>query len=286
MVVREAPAGAHGEPAAQAALGPMLLDGVASDYVTDPRYRDALLREVRGEPPARPTQFLRGALYGLTTIYRTVGVDAYDWHPFGPDLRELEWEYFSFDPPETRPREKGGRYRDVTWPAGMERWHEPDFDADAAGWRRGLPPFGQLDGALAPLSESCTASFCRCGVSPRTLWEHEVLMLRGTFEFPPLAEDRRYRIVVGGSAHVNAGEGFALYVNGKLLAESQAGVGRRQGGQPRGGVITADFRDEFRGGEVTIAVHSFLRYNTPRGPIPPRGHLSVWVEEAEVPPVD
>jgi len=111
-------------------------------------------------------------------------------------------------------------------------------------------------------------------------------MLRGTFEFPPLAEDRRYRIVVGGSAHVNAGEGFALYVNGKLLAESQAGVGRRQGGQPRGGVITADFRDEFRGGEVTIAVHSFLRYNTPRGPIPPRGHLSVWVEEAEVPPVD
>ncbi|MCP3913940.1 MAG: hypothetical protein GY711_00110 [bacterium] len=221
----------------------------------------------------------------MTTIYRTVGVDHYEWRTFGPDLRELEWDYFSFDPPETLPKEKGGRYREVTWPAGMERWREPAFDASAAGWTRGLPPFGQLDGVLAPLLESCSASFCGCGVAPRTLWEKDVLMTRGTFQFPALQEGRRYRLVVGGSAHVNAGEGFALYVNGKLLAESGAGVGKRQGGQPRGGHFFADFRDEFRGGEVTIAVHSFLRYSNPRGPLPHRGHLTVWMEEARIPPV-
>ena len=103
---------------------------------------------------------------------------------------------------------------------------------------------------------------------------------------PPLREGHRYRIVVGGSAHVNAGEGYAIYVNGKLLAQSNAGVGKRQGAQPRGGHIYADFRDEFKGGKVTIAATSFLRYNHPRiKPYPPSGHFTLWMEEAKMPPV-
>jgi hypothetical protein len=91
--------------------------------------------------------------------------------------------------------------------------------------------------------------------------------------------------VVGGSAHVNAGEGYSIYVNGKLLAHSNAGVGKRQGGQPRGGHIYNDFRDEFKSGKVTIAATSFLRYNNPRGIIPPCGHLTLWMEEAKIPPL-
>lgn len=71
-------------------------------------------------------------------------------------------------------------------------------------------------------------------------------MLRGTFELPKFEDGKRYRIVVGGSAHVNAGESFSIHVNGKLLCESTAGVGKRQGRQPR-------------------------------------GHLMVWVEEASIP---
>ena len=82
------------------------------------------------------------------------------------------------------------------------------------------------------------------------------------------------------------GEGYAIYVNGKLLAESSVGVGMRQGGQPRGGHIYADFRDEFNGGKVTIAATSFLRYSHPRhGVQPPRGHFTLWVEEQKIPPV-
>ncbi len=175
----------------------------------------------------------------------------------------------------------------MTYPDGMANWFAPAFDALAAGWQKGLQPFGQVDGILAPLSESCTAPFCRCGETPRTLWEKEVLLLRGTFAFPRLKAGHRYRIVVGGSAHVNAGEGFAIWINGKLLAESEVGVGRRQGGQPRGAYIYNDFRDQFRGGEATIAVMSFLRYNHPRhGLQPPRGHLSVRFEEQKLPPLE
>lgn len=274
------------EAAAKAALAPIIMDGMAPAYMANPRYNTALLSEASGEKPTRVSQFLRGAMYGLTEFYRAAGVHDYDWHVFGPDLRKVKWDYYSFDPKESLPEDKGNRYRKVTYPEGMENWFASDFNAENAGWNSGLPPFGQLDGKLEPLSESCSQPHCGCGQPPKTLWEKEVILVRGTFEIPPLKEGHRYRIVVGGSAHVNAGEGYAIYVNGRLLAESNAGVGKRQGGQPRGGFIYNDFRDEFQGGKVTIAAASFLRYNTPRGVIPPRGHFSLWIEEAKIPPLE
>ena len=259
------------------------MDGMVPDYIANPRYNAALLSEASGERPKRASQFLRGPMFGLTEFYRAAGVHDYDWHVFGRDIRNVKWDYYSFDPKETLPKEKGNRYRKVTCPEGMENWFAPDFDAAKAGWKSGLPPFGQLDGKLAPLSDSCKTPFCGCSETPKTLWEKEVLLVRGTFEIPPLREGQRYRIVVGGSAHVNKGEGYTIYVNGKLLAQSSAGVGKRQGGQPRGVLVYADFRDEFQGGKVTIAATSFLRYNNPRGIIPPCGHFSLWMEEAKVP---
>jgi hypothetical protein len=272
--------------AAQRALAPIIIDGIAASYIANPRYNKSLLQEASGERPQRANQFLRGAMYGLENCYRAAGIDDYDWHPFGPDLRKVKWDCFSFDPKETLPKDKGNRFRKVTYPEGMTNWFAPGFDAAKADWKSGLPPFGQLGGELKPLSDSCTQAICGCGTPPKTLWEKEVLLVRGTFEIPPLKEGHRYRIVLGGSNHVNAGEGYAIYVNGKLLAESKTGVGMRQGGQPRGGHIYADFRDEFKGGKVTIAATSFLRYNHPRiKPYPPRGHFTLWMEEAKIPPV-
>ncbi|MCP4890395.1 MAG: hypothetical protein GY904_27830, partial [Planctomycetaceae bacterium] len=105
-------------------------------------------------------------------------------------------------------------------------------------------------------------------------------------DLPPLKKDHRYRIVVGGAAHVNSGEGYAIYANGKLIAESKTGVAVRQGGQPRGVHIYSNFRDEFNGGKVTLALKSFLRYNHPRrGLQPPRGHISLQIEEQKLPPL-
>ena len=272
--------------AAQKALRPVIMEGIAQAYIANRRYNAALLSEAGGQRPERANQFLRGAMYGLVNCCHAAGIHDYDWHDFGPDLSKAQWDYFSFDPPETLPFEKGNRYRKVTYPEGMASWFASEFDAGKAGWKKGLQPFGQLDGKMAPLSETCTAPFCRCGDKPGTLWEKEVLLVRGTVDLPPLKKGHRYRIVVGGSAHVNSGEGYAIYVNGKLLAESKTGVAVRQGGQPRGAHIYSDFLAEFKGGKVTLAATSFLRYNHPRRGIqPPRGHFSLRIEEQKLPPV-
>jgi len=269
--------------AAQKAMAPIVMDGIAAAYIANPRYSKALLSEAKGEKPKRANQFLRGAMYGLENCYRTAGVSDYEWRAFGPDLRKLKWDYHSFDPKETKDKAKGSRYRKVTCP---ENWFATDFDARKAGWKSGLPPFGQLDGKLAPLGTCGPEGHCGCGVTPKTLWEKEVILIRGTFEIPTLKEGHRYRLVVGGSNHVNGGDGYTIYVNGKLMTESKTGVPNRQGGQPRGGHVYADFRNEFKGGKVTIAVMSFLRYNHPRKkPYPPRGHITVWMEEQKIPPV-
>ena len=270
--------------ATQKALKPIILDGIVAAYVANPRYSKVLLQEASGERPQRANQFLRGVMYGLENCYRAAGLDDYDWRSFGPDFNEVQWSYYSFDPKEILPKEKGSRYRKVTYPTGMEIWNMPEFDADKAGWEKGLQPFGQLDGKVVPLLETCTATFCRCSERPQTLWEKEVLLVRATVELPPLKKDHRYRIVVGGAAHVNSGEGYAIYLNGKLLGESKTGVAVRQGGQPRGCYIYSDLRDEIKGGKVTLAVTSFLRYNHPRrGLQPPRGHLSLQIEKQKMP---
>ena len=67
------------------------------------------MREAADQRPDRPSQFLRGAMYGLLNCYRAAGIDEHDWRPFGPDFDKAEWDYFSFTPPETLPI--ASRYR-------------------------------------------------------------------------------------------------------------------------------------------------------------------------------
>ena len=276
----------HEKAVTQIALRPTILDGIAASYATNPRYNKSLLEEAAEQAPKRANQFLRGSMYGLINCYNAAGIDEYDWRAFGPDLDQIQWDYFSFDPPETLPLDKGNRYRTVTYPKQMENWTTPNFDPPSDGWKRGRQPFGQLAGKLEAVSESCTSIFCRCGEKPNTLWEHEVLLMRGTFDIPPLKAGHRYRIVLGGAAHVNSGEGYAIFVNGKRLAESKTGVAVRQGGQPRGAHIYADSRNVFSGGKVTIAATSFLRTMHPRTkPFSPRGHLSLQIQQQKLPPI-
>lgn len=268
-------------------LRPIVIDGIASSYINDPRNKDALVMESALQKPNRQSQFLRGAMFGLVNCYRAVGIIDYDWKPFGSNLDESTWNYFSFDPKEALPKDKGNRYRQVTLPQGMEGWMNPEFNPSKAGWSTGNQPFGQLGGKLLPLNESCTAIFCRCGEKPKTLWEKEVLMIRNKVKIPPIKDGHRYRIVVGGAAHVNFGEGFAIYVDGKLIGESKTGVAVRQGGQPRGVHIYSDFLKDLKDGEITIALTSFLRYNHPRrGVQPASGHISVQIEEQKIPPLN
>jgi hypothetical protein len=221
----------------------------------------------------------------LISYYNAAGIHDYDWKRFGPDMQNATWDYYSFDPPEKQELTKGGRNREITYPKGMENWFAVDFDAKAAGWKSGKAPFGQNNGELAPLSSGCTRTDCGCGITPKTLWDKEVLLMRQTFELPELKDDHRYRLILGGSAHAFSGEGYSLYVNGKLFSESQAGHYKGKGGA-RGGYIFEDFLPEFKKGKVTIAVKGFLRYTGHKNKLaPPRGHISVWLEQVKLPEV-
>ena len=139
-------------PVESRALEPIIVDGMMSAFVADPRINAALLAAVKGEKPANVSQFLRDTVDALNNFYGAAGVKDYEWHPFGPDMNNVEWECFSFDPAETLDKAKGaGRYRKVTYPEGMVNWFAPDFDAAKAGWKKGLPPCTAI--RLRPASE-------------------------------------------------------------------------------------------------------------------------------------
>ena len=168
----------------------------------------------------------------------------------------------------------------------MENWFAPAFDAKRAGWSIGAAPFG-VPGDVPPVPVPDWYGGPK-RADPRTGFKGDVLLLRRDFDLPPLKPDCRYRIRIAGSAHANLGEGYAIYVNGKLLADSKTGVSawRREGKKPRGGHVTADFRKEFQGGKVTVAVSTFPMNNrSDNGFIPVGPPLTVCLEEMKLPPL-
>ena len=61
----------------------------------------------------------------------------------------MSWYYFSFDPKEKwmKSDDRLGRWREVTFPDGMDKWFTASFDPKASGWKKGLAPFGAADAA-------------------------------------------------------------------------------------------------------------------------------------------
>jgi len=227
---------------------------------------------------------------GLTALYRKVGVREYDWHVFGADLKNAKWDYHMFDPKEEQKYDLSPwRYRKVTYPKGMDNWFMPDFDPARAGWKKGQAPFGQYKGKLVTDAPRCSDEDCAHTDPMRTYWDKEVLLVRGTFKFPPLRPGHLYRIRVGSGQHVGSADGYKITINGKALLETPNGVGRRQGAKPRGAYITREFIEDFNKGEVTIAATTFLRYGNKaivQMPPVPQGIFSLWIEEMKLPPLD
>ncbi len=266
--------------ASLAAVKPLLLDGALASFASSPERHALLQAAVKGDRPARVPPFLGDALDEMAAYYRAADIHDYDWKPCGGDMSSASWDYFSFDLPKAQDKARRG----TTCPTGMENWFAPDFDAKRAGWKSGAAPFGQLDD-----KSTLPGWMPHCRVPPKTLCEKDVLLMRQTFDLPPLKEGYRYRIRIDGSPHVNIGEGYAIYVNGKLLAESKSGVvaWRKEGRKPRGGQVWANFRDEFKDGKVTLAVANFpMNNNSTKGLIPHRAHLTVWMEEMKIPPLE
>ncbi len=214
------------------------------------------------------------AIDQLVELYRRGGATDYDWHAFGPDRLKSDWDYITFDPAEQKLWDNTPRYRTVTLPGGITNWMAPDFDAAKAGWKKGLAPFSSvLKGT------GCNYSYCGCGDKPNTLWDKEVLVMRRTFELPPMKPGNRYRLLVGGRSHVYTGDGWAVYVNGRMIAETKSAAGMGSGALPKGVFITREWLDDFKTGKVTVAAIAF------HGPRKDKtNNLNIWFEEMKLPP--
>ena len=270
-------------------FGPELRDAIK------PIIRDELIYQFIGQNRrkifadlANPAQkgSVTNTIDSLVSLYQKIGVHEHDWKNFGPDLKNSEWNYFSFDPPETQKYDLSPwRYRPATYPKGMENWFAKDFDHAKADWKKGPFPIGQYKGKL---TDNDTRN--PWNEIPRTLWEKEVLLVKGTFEFPAFKPGHEYRLRVQRGQGVGAGDGFKVFVNGKPLVESKEGLGRREGDTIRGGWITKDLHEEFAAGKpVTISAITFLRYGDRaivQMPPVPQGIFSMWLEERLTPPLD
>jgi len=229
-------------------------------------------------------------VFGLINLYHRLSIHDYDWSDFGPDMAKMKWYYHCFDPLEKLAwDDPKSRYRPITLPKGMEDWYKLEFAPAKHGWKQGLQPFGATNGKLAggtvdgsrtsTKSSKCVNDFCRHGMTMKTLWDKETLLLRGKFKYPKFREGYRYRLVMGGLSHVGAGEGFKIYLNGKEFLERNRGVGRREGGVPIGKHIDKSWWPEFESGEVDLAVISFM--NIHRGL--KHRHMTIWVQEMKLP---
>ncbi len=281
------------------ALQPMMLNGVIPEFLGqqfDSERPGPLAGIVRGHRPGRLPMDIRGPMDELVEFYDVAGLPEYGWQPFAPQLKGANWYYYSFEPPEQQPLDRSDRYRRITFPEGMENWFAADFDPARAGWRQGAAPFGRMGDQRDRLRPRCSGTHCGCSRAPATFWEHEVLLMRQTFDLPPVQDGHVYRLILGGAGCDRSGEGYAIYVNGRQLVQQSGGFFRNPG--IRGAYLYDDILPEFKGGRVTIAVINFLRYTYFRNvttyhgphpdyrgePVPPHGQVDLWMEQVQLSP--
>jgi hypothetical protein len=281
-------------PEVKEAIKPVVLNYLIPEFMGEANHiasnKDYLLNEASGGKPYKWNGYYREPrMAPLVRLYNRIGIHDYDWHLFGPDLNEITWDYHTFDPAEEKPLQQSTHYRKVTYPKGMENWFTPKFDAKSAGWKSGRAPFGQLDGKLAGAKKGdgseviyhgCGVSFCRCNEPMNTFWDKEVLIMRTRLKWLPFKDGHRYRLLVGGMSHADSGEGYQIYINGKLMMERKQGMGRREGGLPQAYYIDKAWWPDFAE-EVTIAATGFMPVRGGKK----RNHLSIWLEEMKIPPL-
>jgi len=263
-------------------VGKTVLADLIPTYIGSASNRKLLIEEVNREPYKGGFYYREPRMEELVRLYQRAGVHDYDWHDFGPGPDQIQWLYHTFDPQDGK-LFGGTRYRAVTYPKGMDNWFGVAFDTQQAGWKTGRAPFGQRDGKLAAGGGECQYDFCRCGKPMQTFWDKEVLLARSTLKLPELKEGHRYRLVIGGMSHVNRGEGFRIYVNGKQLMERNRGVGKREGAEPVCYWLDREWIPELQKHDVVVAVTSFLQHDFKTRKV--EQHFSVWFQEMKVPPL-
>jgi alpha-galactosidase len=305
------------QAASLAAVKPMVVEHLLPAFVNNPRTQPVLQAALKAGPAksASASDNLDDVIDELVAYYQVAGIQDYDWKPSGANSKDADWDYFGFDmknsPYKLRPagapakEETGSAEADpaaaskakkdgkpepaftFTVPEALANWTLPDFDVKKAGWKSGPAPFSMKIDENVPSDLTWLAKYPLYPLKrplPKTIIENDALLMRKTIDVPPLKAGYRYRIRVEGSIHDNSGEGFAVYVNGKLLGEIKTGVTgwRKQG--LRGVKLENDALQALQGGKMTIAVANFPMSNwSPDGFLPFFRPLNVWVEEQKLP---
>ncbi|MAG93171.1 MAG: hypothetical protein CMJ48_05415 [Planctomycetaceae bacterium] len=276
------------------AIQPIITEELIPEFVG--RNRETLQKLAAAEVQSGYAGGSRDVIDGLAALYARAGQDEHGWNMFA-DLRDATWRYHSFDPisAEQVPFDQLiTRYREVTLPEGMLNWYAPEFDPAKLGWKKGKSPFGHYMGKLPtrPIHKcgpGCTGPGCYGATPVNSFWEKELLLMNGSFKVPAFKEGHRYRLRVNDGNHVGSGGGHIVYINGKPLIEAKTCNGRGAGGLPKGAYITKEFLGDFQGGEVTIAVRTFLRFGDKYKVKPttriPQGKISLHIEEQKLPPM-
>ena len=302
--------------ASHAASKPMIIDGLLAKLTSDPRTQPLLanLLKPAQAKPAKLPESLDDAIDDAVAYYQTTGVHDYDWKPVIADMKTAAWDFVGFDLPNSpyefkaaaapvnedaqgeesapapaaKPKHKPVDV-EVSLPTGMENWFAPAFDAKKSGWKSAQAPFGMKMDEMVPKELEWLHKYALYPPKrpmPTTVIGNDVVLMRSTFDVPPPKSGHRYRVRLDGSIHDNSGEGYAIYLNGKLLTEVKNGVAgwRRQG--TRGSHIWQENLEDLKAGKVTIAVANFPMSNwDPDYFIPAIGPLSVTLEEQKIPPV-
>jgi alpha-galactosidase len=301
--------------ASHAAVKPMIIDGLLAKYLADPKVLPLLKAQLvqAQAKPAKAAEYLDDAVDEVVAFLQAAGIREHDWQPVIADMKTSKWDYFGFDQADSpylnkstaspasedeqagendtsAPKGKAAKNAPafvIKYPAGLDQWFAPEFDVKKAGWKNGPAPFGMKMDEMVPENMAWIAKYPLYPLKrpmPATVIGNDVVLIRQTLELPPLKEGHRYRVRLEGSIHDNSGEGYAIYLNGKLLTQVNAGVTawRRQG--LRGSQVWQENLDAFKGGKATIAIANFPMNNwDPEHFIPAIGPLNVCIEEQKLP---
>lgn len=246
-------------------FSPGLREAVAKVFKEEliPEYVARHLGDLRSEAKRERGGDPLSTMTGLADLYRKAGIDDYGWQNYGPDRNEMEWFYFTGDA------------------QGIKGWNGPAFDPVAAGWKKGLAPFGDVkDEALTQWS--CNVPSCRCSDPVKTTWDAGTLLLTGTFKFPAMKDGHSYRLLFGGLSHVGMSGSAEAFINGSKVASAGVGVRSGEGGRPEGSLIPQSFNSAFQGQEVTISASAQPRKQK-RGRVS-GNFITIWMEEMKNPP--
>jgi len=183
------------------------------------------------------------------------------WEPVGtPQPKDRIWRFMSFDPQKETdllPKEEKKRFRDVTLPAGLERWAMPDFDDSQ--WDSGKAPIGKGVWKHRTIGDGTVKFTSDWG-------EGEFLLMRTTFEVDNL-DYESYRI------SVLARQGFHVYLNGHKI---NTYIWWKDEPQYRPVDLTREHIKRLKKGTNVLAAYANFEYD--RRTQEPHASMDLWIE--------